>query len=163
MQLIIECTEQTYSECKKISGLSETAFVIAHGIPYDTTGDLVSREVVKGLISDRSIPIKFEEEKRGDWQHSSGVLLSDIYKAIDKAPTVVVNCKDCDGYEAGYSAGVRDTERPHGAWINHRNDSGHNIADCSLCGKTMQWHDEDEDGVPRYCWYCGAAMKGSAE
>lgn len=49
---------------------------------------------------------------------------------------------------------------PKGKWINHRNDYGHNIADCSLCGKTMQWHDEDGDGVPRYCWYCGAAMKG---
>ena len=50
-------------------------------------------------------------------------------------------------------------ERPKGEWINHRNDYGHNIADCSLCGKAMQWHDEDEDGIPRYCWYCGAEMK----
>lgn len=53
--------------------------------------------------------------------------------------------------------------RPKGEWINHRNDYGHNIADCSLCGKTMQWHDEDEDGIPRYCWYCGAKMNGGAE
>ena len=36
------------------------------------------------------------------------------------------------------------------------------MANCSLCGKTMQWHDEDEEGVPRYCWYCGASMKGGA-
>ena len=50
--------------------------------------------------------------------------------------------------------------RLKGEWINHRNDYGHNIADCSLCGKAMQWHDEDEDGIPRYCWYCGASMKG---
>ena len=49
-------------------------------------------------------------------------------------------------------------EQPQGEWINHRNDYGHNIADCSLCGKAMQWHDEDEDGIPRYCWYCGAKM-----
>lgn len=56
-----------------------------------------------------------------------------------------------------------EPERPQGEWINHRNDYGHNIADCSLCGKATQWHDEDEDGVPRYCWYCGASMKGGAE
>lgn len=31
---------------------------------------------------------------------------------IDNAPTVAVNCKDCDGYEAGYSAGLKDAERP---------------------------------------------------
>jgi len=53
--------------------------------------------------------------------------------------------------------------RPQGKWINHRNDYGHNIADCSLCGKTMQWHDEDEDGIPRYCWYCGARLEEAEE
>ena len=55
---------------------------------------------------------------------------------------------------------VINEARTQGEWINHRNDYGHNIADCSLCGKAMQWHDEDEDGSPRYCWYCGASMKG---
>lgn len=65
------------------------------------------------------------------------------------------------GYEAGLAQGKHD--RPQGEWINHRNDYGHNIADCSLCGKAMQWHDEDGDGIPRYCWYCGASMKGGVE
>lgn len=37
-----------------------------------------------------------------------------VRKLIDNAPTVVVDCKNCDGYEAGYSAGVHDTERPQG-------------------------------------------------
>lgn len=50
-------------------------------------------------------------------------------------------------------------ERSQGVWVHYRNDYGHNIADCSLCGKAMQWHDDDEDGIPRYCWYCGASMK----
>lgn len=57
-----------------------------------------------------------------------------------------------------FKQGTPYEDRPQGEWINHRNDHGHNIVDCSLCGKTMQWHDEDEDGVPRYCWYCGAKM-----
>lgn len=30
---------------------------------------------------------------------------------VDDCPTVAVNCKDCDGYEAGYSAGLKDAER----------------------------------------------------
>lgn len=55
--------------------------------------------------------------------------------------------------------GVPYEERSQGVWVHHRNDYGHNIADCSLCGKAMQWHDDDEDGIPRYCWYCGASMK----
>ena len=37
---------------------------------------------------------------------------------IDNAPTVAVNCKDCDGYEAGYSAGLKDAERPQGEYVD---------------------------------------------
>lgn len=42
VKLIIECYEQTYEECKRIQGLSETAFVIANGTPI-TEGDAISR------------------------------------------------------------------------------------------------------------------------
>lgn len=42
MKLIVECTEQTYSECKKISGLSVTASVIANGKPYDEADRWIS-------------------------------------------------------------------------------------------------------------------------
>lgn len=62
-------------------------------------------------------------------------------------------------YDEGYADAKKEFERLPGEWINHRNDHGHNIADCSECGKATQWHDEDEDGVPRYCWFCGAKME----
>lgn len=69
---------------------------------------------------------------------------------------------DFAGINEAYNLAIKALEaRPQGEWINHRNDYGHNIADCSLCGKTMQWHDEDKDGIPRYCWYCGADMRGT--
>ena len=38
----------------------------------------------------------------------------DIVRAIDNEPTVAVNCKDCDGYEAGYSAGLKDAKMKGG-------------------------------------------------
>ena len=41
-----------------------------------------------------------------------------ILNMIDNAPTVAVNCKDCDGYEAGYTAGVHDAIRPQGECAN---------------------------------------------
>ena len=44
----------------------------------------------------------------------------------------------------------------HAKWINHRNDDGHNIADCSECGSTIQWFGYDEK--PMYCCMCGARM-----
>lgn len=43
-----------------------------------------------------------------------------------------------------------------GKWVNHRNDDGHNIADCNLCGSTLQWF--DNDGAHNYCPNCGARM-----
>lgn len=87
-------------------------------------------------------------------------------KAEDKTGTFekaeVLSFISCEAleyaYNSGYATAKAEFERPQGEWINHRNDYGHNIADCSLCGKAMQWHDEDEDGIPRYCWYCGAKM-----
>ena len=51
-------------------------------------------------------------------------------------------------------------KKGHAKYIRHVNDNGHNIADCSICGHAMQWHDEDEDGVPRFCWFCGAKIDG---
>lgn len=45
-------------------------------------------------------------------------------------------------------------ERKKGKWINHRNDEGHNIADCDQCGHAIQWFDDDER--PRFCCMCGA-------
>ncbi len=48
-----------------------------------------------------------------------------------------------------------------GKWVNHRNDDGHNIADCNLCGSTLQWF--DNDGEHNYCPNCGARMEGEEE
>lgn len=85
-------------------------------------------------------------------------------RGVQKQSSELLSIAWQKGYQAGFNDGY-DTrreadQRQQGEWINHRNDYGHNIADCSLCGKAMQWHDEDEDGIPRYCWYCGADMRG---
>ena len=64
----------------------------------------------------------------------------------------------CDGLEECEEV---EPERKKGEWINHRNDSGHNIADCSECGNAIQWFDDDEK--PRYCCMCGADMRGEQD
>lgn len=56
---------------------------------------------------------------------------------------------------------LEEPERKKGKWINHRNDDGHNIADCDQCGNAIQWFDGDE--IPRYCYMCGADMRGEQD
>ena len=69
--------------------------------------DLISREALKEKITRgmRYAPISENEKK---------IIITAILSDIDNAPTVAVNCKDCDGYEAGYSAGLKDAERSQG-------------------------------------------------
>lgn len=81
---------------------------IKNSKPIDTSGDLISREALKKDIEENAIVL-------------GGVLAIEVEGAkalIDIAPTVAINCKDCDGYEAGYSAGLNDAERPQGDLIS---------------------------------------------
>lgn len=80
---------------------------------------------------------------------------------IDNAPTVAVNCNDCDGYEAGYSAGLHDSERPQGKWIKEYKDFK-----CSLCGKiAYSWNNHGTyiQIKSDFCPHCGADMRGGAD
>lgn len=122
--------------------------------------DLISRsELKKALDTIKQIGYDTENKPLFDY-----VELPDLIKVIDNAPTVdLEKTSFMKGYNYGCDDGKRFYERPQGEWINHKNSYGHNIADCSICGKAMQWHDEDEDGVPRYCWYCGAKIRGVKE
>ena len=115
MKLIIECTEQTYSECKKISGLSETAYVIAHGIPYNPPGDLISREALKK---------EFDKECQCDCsvcEHSRFDSFKGYYHCglIDNAQAIPLPNEQIaweQGYEAGLAQGKHD--RPQGELRN---------------------------------------------
>lgn len=85
--------------------LSLARKTLTNGTPYEERpqGDLISREALKANM------------KKAEEQADTFEMLVEFYEQIiDNAPTVVVDCKNCDGYEAGYSAGVRDTERPQG-------------------------------------------------
>ena len=155
MQLIIDIPEQMYLNAKAdlLCGGAILVDAIKNGIPYEERpqGDLISRSVVKGMISDKSIPIKFEEETRGEWQYSSGVILSDIYNVIDNAPTVEITDYDT-GYQDGLEDGLNDI-RPQGEWLHKEIDPFLKVhGQCSNC---LQ-----RERVGNFCRNCGADMRG---
>ena len=91
---------------------------------------------------------KFQEQ----WEKGLVIISSDCEVVVRPDTDVVeVQCNENFGCEL---------PQGHAKYIRHVNDNGHNIADCSMCGHAMQWHDEDEDGVPRFCWFCGAKIDG---
>ena len=86
--------------------------------------DFISREALKKEVVGMMIN-KADDLEEVEFEINSA--LASVCEKIDNAPTVAVNCKDCDGYEAGYSAGLKDAERPQGEWIEMKT---HFCTDC---------------------------------
>lgn len=127
--------------------------------------DLISREALKIEIEKQIAYCDDKAKHQSDMEEvlrysntSYGLRLAHNY--IDNAPTVAINCKDCDGYEAGYSAGLNDAERSQGEWIDHSEDYGY--VECPFCHELTNC-DGNKDEL-HYCWHCGAKLgKGGAE
>lgn len=96
---------------------------------------LVDADALLELYADR---LEKLEERYGIHSSECGVLAGAM-KLLEIQPTI-------------------ESERKKGQWINHRNDNGHNIADCNICGNSIQWFDDDEK--PRFCCMCGADNRG---
>lgn len=110
----------------------------------------------------------------------TGIVFHDA--TVNNAPTVAVNCKDCDGYEAGYSAGLKDAEIPRdifpmeivagkcpieaggdcplrqqGEWIIVKDERLGDNVKCPFCGKELAGTDLN------FCCKCGAKLRKGAE
>lgn len=95
-----------HEDFKKVQDLCRE--LIDHDKPVSTEGDLISRSALKKAIFEYC-----RNEKEILYHY---LYYKNIITLIDNAPTVAVDCKDCDGYEAGYSAGLKDAERQEGEY-----------------------------------------------
>lgn len=110
-------------------------------------------------------------------EHLNKNWYGDVTEEIKRAPTIktycyfcgqaehgiktrpTVNCKDCDGYEAGYSAGLKDAERPKGKWMF---DSAGNMQ-CTNCNFALgnKLVKKIHPFVFSFCPDCGADMQSN--
>lgn len=129
------------------------AEAIANGIPYNPSGDCISREALKEDLA--------KEIKTNDM----GLWLK-ILLVIDNAQTVPLPNEQIaweQGYEAGLAQGKQD--RPKGEWIDEgQYAEGHSehAYICKECGYQIV---EKPSMIfeNRFCKYCGADMRGGAE
>lgn len=139
MKLIIELSENDYKALKEDGVQNHLALadtIIAHSMPYDPQGDLISREALKDIWA----LYKKYQPRLATNVYEFGEALREL---IDTAPTVEERSYAM-GYQDGLEDGLQDI-RPEAKWIFSR---------CDNCGA---YH----NGKYRnYCPNCGAAMKG---
>lgn len=114
-----------------------------------TNNDLISREALKKTL---------EVTQYNDIDD-----LTRTERLIDDAPTIkpTITCKECDGYEAGYSAGQHE-ERPQGEWIEKVERRGCFAGDKTVYSYTCPFCGVKEFKKYPFC-HCGADMREDAE
>ena len=134
--------------------------------------DLISRSALKKAITANHYLLSAKHNST-----DYGMFTTGIMEAIDNAPTVIATedakqklIKDCQpptddweayadklhdiAYKYGYEQAERDLKRPHGKWIPQTDHDGFTYWKCSECGK------RNDFAETKFCWDCGADMRG---
>lgn len=84
-------------------------------------------------------------------------------QGLKKQSSELLNCAWEKGYVAGFNDGYatrREADkRPQGEWIRKVDDVGFVSYICSECGAEIEVEDSSDD---KFCFNCGAKMKGGA-
>ena len=111
--------------------------------------DLISRKWLTDAIRNRRTYLSYEDAK-------------DVIDLINNAPTIDIKDEIAGAYNEGYMCGSREAEkaRPQGEWIRKVDDVGFISHICSKCGVENEVEDPIDD---KFCFNCGAKMKGGNE
>lgn len=173
MKLIIDIPEEVVTAIQNGEDYRyDIHTTIAQGIPYESSGDLISREALKQMM-----PAPIEDEYKR------------VHQIIDNAPSVPLpNEQIIPDIPKDYLYDTETTEfyvyrnkytgkeihivknppsyildkRPQGEWIGNAFDEHY----CNRCGHPALWEEEPDDYYEvqsRFCPNCGADMKGGKE
>ena len=156
MKLIIDIPEEVVTKIQNGEDYRyDVHTAIAQGKPYEPKGDLISREVLKKALN-------FVYDCAYIDSKSKEGIVSDIIDEIDNAPTVAypfekfrtMLCGTCQAH-------MRiEPDKPQGKWIRKVDDVGFISHICSECGAEIEVEDPIDD---KFCFNCGAEMRGGAE
>lgn len=144
MKLIIDIPEEVVTAIQNGEDYRyDIHTTIAQGIPYESSGDLISREALKQMM-----PAPIEEEYKR------------VHQIIDNAPAVDLWQMRQEATENALKKAEVLYGRPQGKWIRKVDEVGFVSHICSKCGAEIEVEDCSDD---KFCFNCGAPMKGGKE
>lgn len=161
MELIIKIPDEQYNDIVKHLTDNDGNYaysdfnlreIIRNGTPYNPTGDLISREALKGVIETYRPALIYD-----NITDMKNRMVDYFLDEIDNAPSVTPR----DNYDLGYVQGLEDgrNERPQGKW-------GKWIVAEIQCPTCFKYYEVDYYSAEELnkCPSCGADMrKGGAE
>ena len=168
MKLIID-VEKDYYEMIKYNvehGQYYKPFeIIANGIPYNPTGDAISRKQVLDELMAHQYSQDFCKEHGIEYSINSSMVRIIVNGAQAVEHSLLPLASDLDsaymrGYEVGKAEGILKAEtRPKGEWICvTKGNLGINTYKCSLCGHLITCTERAMKQHYKGC-YCGADMR----
>lgn len=148
MELRIDIPEEVYSDIQKgiiRKHIDKVYVAIANGIPYNPTGDAISREALKKY----AIPCQIHNGASTD-------LCVPLYQIDNASPVPLPDFKA--GYKQAILDGKTNFSRPQGEWliVGRVMKNGKPLAvRCSECNKSPKYAVESD-----FCPNCGADMRG---
>ena len=136
--------------------------IIAHGIPYNPSGDLISRSALKTELEE----YRHDETRYvSDEEQAQNILLDNVLEDIDKAEAIDLWQIRQEATENALKKAEELYARPKGEWIPMSPDCrGYSESfKCSICGAYIYPRCLEKELDYNFCPYCGADMGGDKE
>ena len=156
IKLLIELDKDDYKRAIMFPNALNSYYcqAIRNGIPYNPSGDCISREALKGVIETYRPALIYNNKT--DMKNR---MVDYFLDEIDNAPTVDLWQMRQEAAENALKKAEVLYDRTQGEWIPKRLWDNTHIWVCSECGN------QNKHGitVEKACWKCGAEMRGGAE
>lgn len=161
MELIIKIPDEVYKTVQDGSYCGSLYEELKAAIPYNPTGDCISREDLKEEVVGMMIN-KADDLEEVEFEINA--TLASVCEKINNATTVEPRI-EYDKYGKPYKLSItngKEYDRPQGEWIYHDKLNMYFCKDCGLLEPFTKEEIEEGIKLPNFCQQCGADMRGGA-